>query len=317
MRKLLIAAAAILSLSLAGFAASCGGGDDDTIDVPGGGEINVNEGVPDDFPEDFPIYDGADSKGGYSGEQDGVQGFYAVWETGDSAEDVIAFYESEFEDGPWTSEGSFNSAGTSLITVTNESSNQAGGVNISEVDGTTTILAFVGDDPGQDAGEDPSDDGSSDDGSSDDGSSDDGSSDDGESSSDNGSSDEEDGGSSGSADLPEEVELQDEYPEDQLPLPDDARVTASSSFSSGGTATVFVTYYTTESMEDLEQYYQDTLTAAGYADSFSSNSNGEVFLSYTKGADTATPEAAVVSLRESDVEGYRQVDVNLTIVATE
>lgn len=292
---------------------ACGGGDGKTIDVPGGGEINVGEGVPDDFPDDFPIYDGADSKGGYSGEQDGVQGFYAVWETGDSLEDVVAFYESEFEDGPWTSEGNFNSAGTTLITVTNDSSNQAGGVSLSEVDGKTTILAFVGDDPGQDAGE--GDSSSGDDSSGGDSS--------GNSSSDNGSSDDSSGddsssdSGSGSADLPEEVNLQDEYPEDEIPLPDNARVTASTSFSSGGTSSIYITIYTTESIEDLEQYYKDTLEAAGYADSFSSNSNGEVFLSYTRGADSTTPEAAVVSLRESDVEGYRQVDVNLTLVETE
>ena len=310
MRKFLVLGLALFVAAGAVFVA-CGGDDNKTIDVPGGGEINVGEGVPDAFPDDFPVYPGADSKGGYSGEQDGQQGVVALWETGDSAEDVVAFYEEQLDGDPWASEGSFNSAGTSIISFTNDSANQAGGVSISEVDGTTTISVFLGDDPGQDAGED------SDDGSSDDGSSDDGSSDDGDSSSDNGSSDGDSGDSSGSADLPEEVDLQDEYSEDQIPLPDDARVTASSSFSSGGTATIFVTLYTKESIEDLEQYFKDTLEAAGYADSFSSNSNGEVFLSYTRGADTSTPEAAVVNLRESDVEGYRQVDINLTIVDTE
>lgn len=300
---------AVAVIAVAGLSAACGGDDDKTIDVPGGGEVSVGGDVPDSFPDDFPVYDGADEIGGSSFEQDGEEAVNGIWETGDSLEDVSAFYESELEDGDWKSQGTFNSSGTVTISFVNEGAGKSGGVLLSEAEGKTTITVTILDDSSASSG----DDGSSDDGSSDDGSSDDGSSDDG--SSDGGSSDD---GSSGSAELPDEASLEDDYPEDEIPLPDDARVTSSSSFSSGGVSSIFVTLYVKQSVEDLETYYNDTFAAAGYEESFSTSSDGEIFLSFAKNQDDPTTAAsATVSIIPSDVDGYAQVDLSINAPVSE
>lgn len=300
---------AVAVLVVGGLSAACGGDDDKTIDIPGGGEISTGGDIPDSFPDDFPVYDGADELGGSSFEQDGDEAVNGIWETDDSLEDVAAFYESELEDGDWISDGTFNSSGTTTISFVNEGAGKSGGILLAEADGKTTITVTIIDDASASSGGDGSgDDGSSDDGSSDDGSSDDGSSDDGSS----------DGGSSGSAELPDEANLEDDYPEDEIPLPDDARVTSSSSFSSGGMSSIFVTLYVKQSVDDLETYYNDTFAAAGYEDSFSSSSDGEIFLTFAKNQDDpATAASATVNIRPSDVDGYAQVDLSINAPVSE
>ena len=285
---------------------ACGGDDKKTFDLGDGNEVSVGGGIPDDFPDDFPIYPGADVQGSYTGEQDGVSGSVVIWETGDSVDDVKAFYEAEFDGSPWAAEGSFNSAGSTLIGFTNSDSNKTGAVTLGESDGKTTISVIIGDDTsggGSSDGDDSSSDG-------------DDSPSDGDSSSDGDDSSSDGDGSSGSADLPEEIDIEDDYPADDIPLPDGARVTQSSSISAGGSNTIFVTMYVDQSVDDLEQYYKDTLADAGYTESFSTSSGGEVFLTFTKGDTTTSPESATVTLTESDVEGYTLVNISLSIVGS-
>jgi hypothetical protein len=285
---------------------ACGGGDDDggtirvgdeEIDIPDDVDVDSSgDSVPDGFPDDFPVYDGADVVSGFRGEQDGEEGFYVVWETDDSVEDVQAFYESAFEDGPWTSEGTIESGSTVILSATHEEDQLIGGVTLAEVDGKTQISAFVGDDS---SGDSSSDDGSSD----------------GDSSSDNGDEDESsgDGDSSGdSADLPDEADLNDNYPEDEIPLPDNARVTSSSSFSSGGNSSVFAEIYVEAPVDEVAEYYESTLASAGYSESFKTESDGEVFLTYSKDTETFSGDSAIVNITPSDVEGYTLVNITVT-----
>jgi hypothetical protein len=297
--------------------AACGGGDDETIDLGDGDEVTVSEDLPDDFPDDFPVYDGADVLGSISGEQAGEEGTVVTWETDDSAEDVTAFYEQEFEDGPWTttSEGSFGGLGNFTV----ENGDQAAYVLISETDGNTTIVVTYG--AKGDLGFEDGDSSDGDDGSSD---GDDGSSDgdDGSSDGEDGSSDGDDGsgeddGSSGSAELPDEVEVDDDYPEDEIPLPDAARVTSSSSFASGGNRSIFVELYVETTVDEAADYYATTLEGAGYSEGFRTETDGEVFMSYTKGDDPAivTGEGVLVNVAPSEVDGY--VLVSLTITSAE
>ncbi len=99
----------LLILALAFAVAACGGDDKQTIDIPGGGQVdigqdgngitvsgpsgNVNIGTgdyPDGWPSDFPIPDGATPA--YSV---GAGGTLAVWfATAASLDDVKAFFTS-------------------------------------------------------------------------------------------------------------------------------------------------------------------------------------------------------------------------------
>jgi hypothetical protein len=301
MRKFLWLAAP-LALALGVVAAACGGDDKKTIDVPGGGEVEVGGDIPDGFPDNFPVYDGADVTAGYRGEQEGNEGFFVSWETDDDLDDVQAFYEEELDKNGWELSGTFSSGDGVVLSATHAADKLSGGVTIGEADGKTSIAAFVGDDTsatsdGSDDDEDTPDDAGDD------------SSDDEDTPDDAGS---DDGASSGDAELPDEVELDDNYPEDEIPLPDDARVTSSSSFSSGGQTSVFVQMYVQQSPADIEDFYTTTLEGAGYAEVFRTSSEGSIFLTYNKDADGFSGDSAIVNIAESDVTGYADVQVTIS-----
>jgi hypothetical protein len=288
--------AAALILGTGALLVACGGGDDKTVNVPGGGEVSVGDDIPDGFPDDFPRYPGADEKGGYRGEQDGVEGFVAIWETDDSVEDVQAFFEEELAKDPWSTSGSISSSGFNIISFENSSAGTAGGVTVGEEDGKTTISVFLGEDGtgggSSDDGEEPTED-------------------DGSSSGDGEEPTEDDGsGSSGSSDLPDEVDLDEDYPSD-LALPDGARVTDSSKISSGGTTTIFVQAYSEDSVDELEEYFKDKLTAAGWTEAITSSSGGDVFLTYSKG-ENSTDGVYISITSDSGYEGYRGISVSIT-----
>ncbi|MBI5288283.1 MAG: hypothetical protein HY873_04870 [Chloroflexi bacterium] len=298
MRKFMLLAA-LPVLIFASVTVACGGGDKKTVDIPGGGKISVSDDLPGDFPDDFPKYKGAKVLGSLSGSSEGQEGTVVTFETGDDIEDVQSFYEKEFEDGPWksTSTGSFGGSGTFVA----EKDDKAASVFIAESDGKVTILvtygskADLGLDDSSDSGDDSSDSGDD---------SEDPTPDDSDSSGD-------DSGDNGSAELPDEVDIDDDYPEDKIPLPDDARVTSSSSFSSSGTRSLFVELYVKQSVDDLESFYKDKLEAAGYTDSFSSTSDGEVFLSWTD-AESTTGAGVIVTIGKADVDGYSKVSLSIT-----
>jgi len=300
MRKYMLLAA-IPAFLLGAVLVACGGDGKKTVDIPGGGKIEVSDDLPGDFPDDFPKYDGAKVTGSITGSSEGQEGTVVTFETGDDIDDVQAFYEKEFEDGAWksTSTGSFSGAGNFVV----EKGDEAASVFIAEVNGKTTIVVTYGTksdlgiDDSSDSGDDSSDSGSDD--------GDEPTQDDAEDSSG------DDSGDSGSAELPDEVDLDDDYPKNKIPLPDGARVTSSSSFSSSGIRSLFIELYVKKSVDELEEFYKDKLESAGYQDSFSTTADGEVFLSYTT-ADATTGAGVVVNIAESDVDGYSKVTLSIT-----
>ncbi|MEX0749293.1 MAG: hypothetical protein WD359_00655 [Dehalococcoidia bacterium] len=296
MYKVWLTVFVVLSISAAAFFAACGGDGDETIDT-GDGEITISDDLPDDFPDDFPIYDGADLQGSYRGEREGIEGLVATWTTGDSAEDVSAFYEEELNGDNWTiqSQGDQGALGSFFVALNNDES-KAAYVYIGSNDDDTTIVVTVGDNEGSLTG---GGDGTPADGGDDSG-------DDSGDSGDDGSSD----GASGSADLPDEQDLPDDFPSDRVPLPSGARVTSNSSISSGGTNTFFVEFYSEQSADELSDYFKDELPNNGWTESLSSQSGGEVFLSFApEGGETTSGVTIIIA--DAPTDGYRLVTLSI------
>jgi hypothetical protein len=295
-------------LAIGAFAAACGGGDgDETIDTPDG-EVTVGDDLPDDFPDEL-MYDGADVVASISGESDGDEATFVTLETDDSTEDVQAYYEGALEDNGWDIQTTSNTGGTSTLIATKD--NTGASITIGEgEDGTSIQISYGDTDTGDDgSGDDGSgDDGSGDDGSGDDGSGDDGSGDDG--SGDDGSGDD---GSSGESDLPDEVEVEDEFP-DNIELPSGLRVTGSSAISAGGQSTVFVEGYSDQSVEELRSHFEDALGGAGYEEALASTQDGDAYLQYNvTGSET---EVVIISIQnDSGYEGYRYVTITASAAA--
>lgn len=298
MSRLRIGIIGLLSVLALSLFAACGGDGDQTIDV-GDGQVTLSDDLPDSFPDDFPIYDGADLQGSYTGENEGIQGTVATWTTGDSVEDVAAFYEQELDGDNWTVQSQGDQGGLgSFFVALNSDESQAAYVYISGSDGETSILVTVGDNPDStgngSSGGDSSGDGGDSGGDSGDDSSGDGGGD----------------GSSGSAELPPEQDLPDDFPTDRVPLPSGARVTSSSSFSGGGTDTFFVEVYSQDSTSDLSDFFTSELPKNGWTESLTTESNGEVYLSFApENGDTSS--GVTIAITESQVEGYRLVSISM------
>jgi hypothetical protein len=300
--KFIVAGSAIVLLALT----ACGGGDSKTVTGPDGEEVTIGTDLPDSFPDDFPVYDGADLQGAIQGEQDGIEGIVATWTTGDSLDDVAAFYDSEFEDGPWTVTLEGSVSGSTYWAVEHPDG-KVGYISLAESD-EVAIIATVGDDPDRAS----SDDGSSDDsdGESDD-SSDDGSSDDEASSDDDDVSSDDDGGEV-VQNLPDEVDLPDGFPTDLLSFPDDIRITTGTSYSANGQTTYMVGFFTEDSAKDVSDYYKSLLEGKGYNQSVQTSDATGVYSAYAENTD-GTGTIIVVSVNDStSVEGYREGVVQVT-----
>ena len=310
-------AALMAGIAVLSFSAACGGGDSDTIDLGDGNSVSVGGDLPDDFPDDFPVYDGADFQGAVQSEVEGISGTAATWSTGDDFDDVVAYYDGAFDGGAWTSTSNGSAGGTKYWLVDQADGDQVGYVAVSDGD-EVAIVATIGDDPNQaSSGDDSSDDDSSDDGdsSSDDGSSDDGGddgSDDG-SSSEDGSDDSASDPSSGSSDvdLPEEVDIPDDYPTDLIQLPDGARVTLAQSYSSNGQTTYMVGFITEKDANEAGDEIDAHLTGQGYTQSIKTTDGSGFYAAYAENAD-GTGTIIAVSANEGTYEGYAEGIVQVT-----
>ena len=306
MRKYL----ALLIPALASLAILAGcGGDSKTVKIPGGGEVSVSGKLPDNFPKDFPVYKGAKVQGSYTGKNEGVSGTVVTWETGDSIDKVKDFYDKAFQSGAWptTSNGDLN--GSAYWGGESSDEKTTFYTMVSTVDGKTNIIATVGDTP-----KDSSSDGSGDSGSS---SSSNktataSASDDSSSDSDSSSSEK----SPTASPLPPEVKLSKDFPTDRVPLPSGARVTSASSFGSGGSKTFIVELYTKDSPEKAADYFSTEMPKHGWSDSFSSNTNGEYFVTFTSGdANASSNDGMTVTASESETSGYTMVGVSVSLTA--
>jgi hypothetical protein len=288
--------AAITGLALA-FSA-CGGGDDeDTIDV-GDGDVTVGEGLPDGWPDDFPVYDGADLQGGARGDVDGTEGMIATWTTGDDADQVSDFYEEELSDGPWKSVGTTNVADGALIAFEHESDNRGGSVVIGGDGDDTSIIVSIAE--GLDLDDDDSADGDG--------------SDDGTDGDDGSTSDETPTGGDQptEADLPDEVDLPDTYPADQVPLPDDAHVSSAASSTAGGVGSHVVQFYSEDSVEELDDYFKTELEGNGFTQQLRTEQDGGVFATYGDGDDPSSGTIVLITMTESEVPGYSSTSLQIT-----
>lgn len=287
-----------LALALIVGGAACGGGGDKTIKTDGG-QVRVSDDLPDSFPDDFPIYDGADLQGAVEGEQQGIEGVIATWTTKDDLNDVVQFYKDKLGKGDWSIQSQGSGGGTNYWVVENSKTNKTAYVSVTGED-EVSIVATVGDNPDQASGDDNSGGNS---GSGDDSSNDDGT--DGSSSDDSGDS------GSGNSQLPDEVDVPDDFPKDEVPLVDDARVTSANSFSAGGTNAVMVSYYTKKSAEEIASFYKDKLEGKGYTQSVQTKDANGVYAAYAEN-DDGTGRVVVMTVTEGDVDGYRQVALQVS-----
>jgi hypothetical protein len=126
--------------------------DEDSVTIEsedGDGEsvtISGEEGsVPEDFPDDVPLYD-ATVVGSSSYESGENVNYSVTLETKDSVEDVAAFYEEELESEGWEIEGTFNTA-TDEEAATMISAVKGTGrtviINASQSDGVTDVVVNV------------------------------------------------------------------------------------------------------------------------------------------------------------------------------
>lgn len=279
MRRLLLfaIAAAVVPLVIA-----CGGGDK-TVKTPGGGEVKVGNDLPDSFPSDFPIYKGAKLQSALQGKQQGIEGTAATWTTGDSFNDVKTFYDKEFTNGPWKSQGNGTISGSQFWTVKNDGNSMAAYVTIADGN-PVSIVAYVGTDAGDIA--------------------------DGELTPSGGADATPDGASTGSdgGTLPNEVDLPADFPKDKIPLPDDARVTNASTINSSGTTVYSVILYSKKTANDLDTFFKDKLEGNGFTQSFQTSTSDGILAAYAENAD-GTGLTVQLTVSNSDVSGYRAVSI--------
>jgi len=263
---------------------------DETIDT-GNGDVTTSRELPDDFPDDFPIYPGAEIESAQTVDSDDAEGHVVTWQSDDDIDDIVAFYDEEFGDGSsWRQVTRVENEGATIYAVTSADESIAGSLSVTPENGNVAIQAIIGRESGDD-GDPPAPDG-------------------GDGDSEEGGGD--DDGSSGSGSLPDEQELSEDFPEDRVPLPDGIRVTSSTSIDSGETSTHVVQFYSAMSADDLRSHFRDELSAQGWTEAFVTEQHGEILAAYSD-ADSATPGAGVnVLIVESDVEGYRSVTVTVT-----
>jgi len=217
-------------------------------------------------------------------------------ETDDSVDDVVAAYESQLEDNGWSIDSRTSSGGATVLFASN--GDQAATVTIGEEGGTTTIGIIYGTFVELGGGDGGSDGGSSDGG-------------DGGDGSDTGSDDGGDDGNGGDADLPDEVDLDEAFP-DNIAFPDDARITSSSSVSSGGVETIIVTALSEQSVDDLEAHFKDELQGAGYTEVIATSADGDVFLSYAPDGDSSGAGVVVTIVDSTSYDGYTEIAISVT-----
>ena len=281
-------------LGLLAVASACGGGGSKQVTLPGGGgDVKVTSGgdLPSNFPNDFPIYKGATLTGSVTGEQEGQSGYFVTWETDASADDVTSFYKDALDKDPWTTSGTFSSGQGSVITFARtDGKDLGGGVTVSS-DGKTQVVAFLG----QGTGIAPTAE----------------------------ATQEEqptptpkkgatatNGEPTAQTQLPDEVALPKGYPADVAPIPDGARLTEASSFTSGGTTSFALKYLTQEDPQSIADFYAGKVPGNGWSEATQGSTGGQIFASYQ---NEAAGGNLVLSIAPSDTyEGYTEVDIVLS-----
>lgn len=293
MRRFPFAFAVPMLMAVTALAIACGG-DSKTVKIPGGGQVSVSDKLPDRFPKNYPVYGGAKVKGSLSGTSEGITGTTVTWETGDSLEKVTDFYEKAFSSGAWKSDSTGQIGDSSYWAGESSDGKQAHYLLVAKADGNTSIIVTVGDKE--------SDSSSSGSGASKTSTSGTDSTPD--------SSSSEDSSTPEPATLPAEAKISKDFPAARVPFPSGARVTSSSSFGGGGSQTFSVELFVKDTAENVSDYFASKLPEQGWENAFSSNTNGEYFLTFSnEAAEGATVESVTVSVAASEVKGYSRVSV--------
>jgi hypothetical protein len=280
-------------LSLLAVASACGGGGEKKVTLPGGdGQVQVTTGgeLPKEFPDDFPIFEGANLTGTVTGEQEGQSGFFVTWETDASPDDVTSFYKEALDKDPWKTAGVFTTSDGAMITFTRaDNENFSGGVTVASSDGKTQFVVFMG----EGAGVAPSAEATTE-----------------EQPTPRTEATPEGETPSAQAELPDEVALPNGYPSDVAPIPSGARVTDASSYTTEGKTTFAVSYLTKEDPDSIAGFYSSKVPGNGWSETSRTSSNGEFFLSYENQAEGGELVVSVVS--SNDYAGYTDVTIVLT-----
>ena len=284
---------AIATTTVAVMAIACGGGGDTkTIKTDNGNvQVSTSNKVPDSFPDDFPVYDGADVQGSYSGTQGDVTGTVVTWTTGDGVDKVTKFYTDAFASGKWKSTANGTANNTSYWAGESSDGTQQFYVVVSDADNDkTTIVATAGNLDSSSSSDTPTSEDTPE----------------GEQTGASSSSTSTSGGSTAtSANLPPEQDIGADFPKDRVPLPSGARVTSASTISSGGTKSHYVEAYVKDSPENVANYFKTELPKHGWTQALTSESNGEYFATFTAGDQ----ESATITVTQSDVPGYAIVNM--------
>ena len=103
--------------------------------------------------------------------------------------------------------------------------------------------------------------------------------------------------------FPDEVDLPDDFPSDRVPLPEDARLVAANSLSSNGELGFALTLYSSDSVDDLAQSYQDKLEGKGYSQTYESSDANGVYAAYSENSD-GSGAVVTITVSEGDIQGY-------------
>jgi hypothetical protein len=255
------------------------------------------------------VYKGASVKGSYTGNSNGISGTVVTWETGDSVQKVKDFYDSALKDSSYSSTSSGDTGGSSFWAGESKDGKKAVYVMVTTENNKTSIIATVGDKPADSSSSSSGSDSSS------------------SSNDDKTATAEAEGSGSSSSSgaeksptaspLPAEVPLAKDFPTDRVPLPSGARVTSSSSFGSGGSKTFMIEYYTKDAPDKAAEYFSTELPKHGWADSFSSNQNGEYFVTFTSSDTSASSNDGVtVNASASETSGYTKVGLTVSMTST-
>lgn len=290
--RLVLIPAVVLG-AIAAIAVGCGGGKK-TINV-GDGKVQVGGSLPSDFPKDFPVYKGANFQGSYTSTQEGITGTAVSWETGDSPDKVKSFYESAFKDGPWKSSTTGSAGDGAFWVATSSDGKKAAYVFVSTASGKTSIVATVGDNPEASSGT-PEATATS------------------ESTSNDTPTSGGDETPAANATLPAEATLSSDFPTNRVPFPSGARVTSTSSVSSGGTKTFYVELYVKDTPANVNDYFKNEVPKKGWTEALSSESGGQYFLTFSSSGG-ATDEAVTVTVEQSETAGYALVSLAVVVKA--
>lgn len=124
-----------------------GGGDSNVdIDEDGNVEIETEDGslstgsdLPDDWPEDIPVIEGATVDGAYSSSANGESVHTASMTTDDSVADVLASYKDALSGWTVDQESTSELNGTESGVLTLSDGDRTAAITATETDGATTV----------------------------------------------------------------------------------------------------------------------------------------------------------------------------------